>query len=753
MTNETAFDRIVRELDNQGRTVRNANRFQVQASCPVPGHGKGNGDRNPSLSVTDNMGQALVYCHAGCAPEDIMDALGMTMADMYDDHHGNTYVYPDGRNVHRIASGPTGKDFRQSGTKKGNALYNSDKITAATPLVFVCEGEKDCDAVVVAGGGGCMAVCSAMGAGKAHLADWSRLLGKHVVIVADKDEPGKQHALQVVSLLEDVKPASVRVVEAKIGKDAADHIAAGHGINDFVDATWWTLSDASKARAEQQRPRLWNARELKKAAQPTFLAKNRIPKSAITILIGEEGIGKSLLWVLVAAAITTGKPMPELGIPPRDPANVILILTEDEWDQVVLPRLEVAGANLDHVHVICTEDDGSGSPTFPDDMHLIINAVPAPAMVVCDAWLDTVPPNLQVRDAQQSRLALHPWKEAASSTGAAMMLLAHSNRVETANIRDKYGATAALRQKARMTLYCLPDETGKVLIVGPDKSNGASARTKASMFRIQPVQYFDPTPDHDGTIPLLVFERESSMTIKEHLAEVAERERTKGKAPAAAELWLRDFLKDGMKLATVVYSEAETLGFSKDQVKRAKANINKGRDTEVKTFRVTSDGPWYWELQLTRDDDDDAKTPHAEANPGSEVGPISPYPLPGAPLQVREGVSQSASAPWQSEVQGAEHSEAPNGSDLQGSTRERREGNGEPDRSLDRSLDPGDNAQAAPDNPKMTGQQTHSADNGSNDAYVKGMCRDCHTRPQSAGGPRCEQCHKTWQAIASGYDR
>lgn len=358
----------------------------------------------------------------------------------------------------------------------------------------------------------------------------------------------------------------------------------------------------SSTGSADSKPKLWRASALRQAEQPTFLAKNRIPRAAITILIGEEGIGKSLLWVHLAAAVTTGKPLPEFGIPATDPADIVLILTEDEWSSVVLPRLTVAGADINRVHVICAEDDGSGSPTFPDDMHLITGADVNPAMVVCDAWLDTVPVKTRVGDPQQSRQVLHPWKEMSTKTGAASLLVTHANRMESGNIRDKYGATASLRQKARMTLYCLADKTGTMLIVGPDKSNGTSARTKASQFRITAVPRFQPTADHDGTVPKLAFAGESDKTIKEHLAEQIEQERSKGKPPSAAELWLREFLtKHGAQKAADIYLEAEMLGFSKDQLKRAKANINKSATVRVHTFRPngTTDGPWYWELQQT----------------------------------------------------------------------------------------------------------------------------------------------------------
>lgn len=46
--------------------------------CPVASHGKGNGDRNPSLLIKDGDTALLVKCFAGCEPRDILAALGIT---------------------------------------------------------------------------------------------------------------------------------------------------------------------------------------------------------------------------------------------------------------------------------------------------------------------------------------------------------------------------------------------------------------------------------------------------------------------------------------------------------------------------------------------------------------------------------------------------------------------------------------------------------------------------------------------------
>jgi hypothetical protein len=44
--------------------------------CPVPGHGRGRGDLNPSLSVVDGDRRLLVHCFAGCDARDVFAALG-----------------------------------------------------------------------------------------------------------------------------------------------------------------------------------------------------------------------------------------------------------------------------------------------------------------------------------------------------------------------------------------------------------------------------------------------------------------------------------------------------------------------------------------------------------------------------------------------------------------------------------------------------------------------------------------------------
>ena len=53
------------------------------ARCPVPDHGKGHGDKHPSLSVAERDGKLLLKCFAGCAAEAIVGTLGLDMTDTF----------------------------------------------------------------------------------------------------------------------------------------------------------------------------------------------------------------------------------------------------------------------------------------------------------------------------------------------------------------------------------------------------------------------------------------------------------------------------------------------------------------------------------------------------------------------------------------------------------------------------------------------------------------------------------------------
>jgi DNA primase len=114
------------------------------------------------------------------------------------------------------------KDFRQRRPDgKGGWIWNLDgirrvlyclpELIAAQPdsIVFIVEGEKDVKAIQSLG---LVATCNSGGAGQFTAEMREPLKNRPVVIIADRDEPGRKHAQQVASILNEFA-ASVKVME------------------------------------------------------------------------------------------------------------------------------------------------------------------------------------------------------------------------------------------------------------------------------------------------------------------------------------------------------------------------------------------------------------------------------------------------------------------------------------------------------------------------------------------------------------
>lgn len=326
----------------------------------------------------------------------------------------------------------------------------------------------------------------------------------------------------------------------------------------------------------------WNATDLDQGKPMDWLAKGWLPRAAMTILVGDEGIGKSLFWVRVAAAVSSGTALPECGLPAREPETVTVVITEDDWATTVRPRLEVAGANLDNIRVICGDRDGSGTPIFPRDLHLVTNT--NPGLVVVDALMDTVKSL-----AGNARKVLHPLKEMATETGAALILVTHTNRTKTSNARDRYGSSSDLRKKARVTIFAQRDDDGR-LVVGPEKTN-ISKPPKAVLYRTVGEPYFEPSEFDDGTIGVLKYVDTSNRTASEIIADDVGDERQER---TEAVRWLEGFLAiHGTVMSATAKEEAKKDGISVRTLQRArkqlKVEINYVGQPPVSTWQLPAE--------------------------------------------------------------------------------------------------------------------------------------------------------------------
>jgi putative DNA primase/helicase len=207
------------------------------ACCPA------HNDKNPSLSVTEgDDGRVLLKCHAGCRTEDIVDALGLSMADLfpsdgkrqrdeikreverrthnYSGYRKTIVKYSDGSKTAFFESFENGSWIKGLNGQK-QILYNLDAMKKPGPK-FLSESEKDADCLNDLG-------LQALSFGGAE--NWKPqyvdlLKGHGIIMLPHNDDPGRKAAKQAAHDLI-AAGCKVKVIPSKTwgshkGADVAD---------------------------------------------------------------------------------------------------------------------------------------------------------------------------------------------------------------------------------------------------------------------------------------------------------------------------------------------------------------------------------------------------------------------------------------------------------------------------------------------------------------------------------------------------
>ena len=246
---------------------------QWLAKCPS------HDDRQASLSVSQaSDGTILIKCFAGCTAEAIVERLGLKMADLFIPKEKPTsrqivatYDYCDeqGRLLfqavrfhpksfsQRQPDGQGGWVYNLRGVRR--VLYRLPELLAANvqATVFICEGEKDVDALRALG---LIATTCPMGAGKWQDQFSEILFGRDVVILPDNDKPGKDHA-HAVAASANKRAGSVKVVElpgVPEKGDVSDWLKAGGDAEALCvlaeNAPLWTPPAESEQPEGEKKP-------------------------------------------------------------------------------------------------------------------------------------------------------------------------------------------------------------------------------------------------------------------------------------------------------------------------------------------------------------------------------------------------------------------------------------------------------------------------------------------------------------------
>ena len=238
-------EQIAKALGNAKRVGRG-----WLASCPLPGHGQGHGDKNPSLSISDgDDGKPLFKCHSGCDQHELFAAIrdygllpDIEIRDplasikplpalqapvlehewLYEDEDGEQLFIKQryktntakGKDYKLVSIGPDGaKRYSMSGTRLVPYRF-PELLNAKTAgrTIFLTEGEKAADALVSIG---VIATSAHAGSGSWPEEITQYFAGAVVIMVPDNDLAGWKYAHKVAAALVQVVK-SLRILDLPV---------------------------------------------------------------------------------------------------------------------------------------------------------------------------------------------------------------------------------------------------------------------------------------------------------------------------------------------------------------------------------------------------------------------------------------------------------------------------------------------------------------------------------------------------------
>ena len=510
--------RVLDRLDEMGKVVRWVT-DQHMAQCPA------HDDRNPSLAIREGNEGAILQCHAGCDTQAVVDAMGMTLADLFPPRAASNvtplhpspapslswvrdYPYLDAQGepafkVSRYvqldpAGAVIGKSFRQFHYEPGAGwraglngstppLYRLPEVLAAVAageVVLVVEGEKDADAAEEAG---LCATTSPMGAGKWRAEHTAALAGANVIIIADDDPPGRAHAAAVYAALDGVAKAVTTALPAQGCKDLSEQLDAGMDLTAIRPCAPGDLAGTGPIQDTpvEAAPHL----ALKPASEVTIVRvrwgwQDRMPIGELTLIPGREGVGKSLLLAWLAAELTKGTLPGEFFGSPR---GVLYVASEDSWGYTVAPRLKAAGADLARVYRIDVLD--GGRLVLPADCDALVPLalhVDAAALML-DPVISLINDKLSVNQASELRRALEPLRRTAEAAGVMVPALAHFNKTTDVDVLSKIPGSRAWAEVARAAFGVAEDREAGCYVASQIKNNLGRTNLPNMTYKIESV--------------------------------------------------------------------------------------------------------------------------------------------------------------------------------------------------------------------------------------------------------------------------
>jgi putative DNA primase/helicase len=317
-----------------------------------------------------------------------------------------------------------------------------------------------------------------------------------------------------------------------------------------------------------------------------WLWPGRIPLGKLTLLIGDPGLGKSLLTNDVASRVTRGTLFPDGAA--CEVGSVILLSAEDDAADTIRPRLDAAGADVSRAHVLeavrVQLTDGSliektfNLETDSAALEAALREYPDVRLIVIDpisAYLGGVDShsNAEVRG------ILAPLTALAARFGVAVLCVTHLRKSAGAAIYRAISSIAfAAAARAVWAVAPDPEDLDRKLLLAVKQNLSASAGGLA--FRIETQNNVPRLAWEPGLVDLAANDVLGNVDMQQDQSERRE-----------AREWLKDFLADGPVAVKKIQGEAKAAGWSWMTVRRAKEELL------VITSKNGYQGRWEWRLE------------------------------------------------------------------------------------------------------------------------------------------------------------
>ncbi len=360
-------------------------------------------------------------------------------------------------------------------------------------------------------------------------------------------------------------------------------------------------ADAAPVPASRPRRRLdtISAADVRPCAV-SWLWDGYLPRGMLTVFDGDPGLGKSTAVCDIAARVTTGAPMPDGS--PGTLGDVLVFSAEDSIEQVIVPRLAAAGADMGRVRIVRGSrgpgDDDAVPVTLPDDLGAMEAALPGVALAIVDPLMAYLGGGTDSHRDQDIRRVLAPVAGMADRTRAAFVVVRHLNKAAGGSAIYRGGGSIGIIGAARAAfLFGRDPDDDDLVLMAPTKSNVA-ALPETMAYRLADARL----PGHPE---VRVARVEWQGTSGRRADDIIRPRPSDGSAEGgAAVALLRGHLAGGPTAASDIRADAEGRGISWRTVERAKSSLG----VVARKVGRPGDAGQHWEWRLPGDGPESPKT-------------------------------------------------------------------------------------------------------------------------------------------------